>query len=125
MKLITGFQAGRLVTRMSEIGDPSTPESQKALAKLKKLGPAVVPTILEALPSADKKLTAEYVDVLASFTDDKNLNQIVRGLADSDDKTIKATAWALSSSKRYNINRLVDLAIARHRRQQSHTRTDH
>src|SRR5690606_38342752 len=40
---------------------------------------------------------------------EKTLPAIARGLGDADPRTVSGTAWALSSSKRYNPNRLVDL----------------
>ena len=109
MKLITGFQASRLVAQIAENGDPSSSVSRKAFDKLRKLGPGVIPTILEALRLADKNLTGEYVELLTEFADNKNLPALVRGLADGEAKTVAATAWALSSSRKFNVNRLVDL----------------
>ncbi|HUF74232.1 MAG TPA: HEAT repeat domain-containing protein [Gammaproteobacteria bacterium] len=68
-----------------------------------------MPKILEALGSADKQQTAEYVDLLSKLTNDKTLMAVARGLANTDPRTIAGTAWALSSSKSYNINRLAEL----------------
>src|SRR5690606_11608438 len=82
---------------------------KKAFAKLGKLGNSAIPKILEALSSADKRQTVEYVELLNSLLNDKTLPLITRGLADSDPRTVSGTAWALSSNKRYHVNRLVDL----------------
>lgn len=68
-----------------------------------------MPKILEALGSADKQQTAEYVELLSKLTSDKTLMTVSRGLADTDPRTVAGTAWALSSSKSYNINRLAEL----------------
>jgi len=43
------------------------------------------------------------------MTNDKTLPLITRGLAEADPRTVAGTAWALSSSRNYNVNRLVDL----------------
>ena len=67
------------------------------------------PKILEALASSDKRQTVEYVELLSTLTSDKTLPLITRGLADGDPRTVSGTAWALSSNKRFNVNRLVDL----------------
>ena len=109
MNFITGFQADRLISQISEEGDPTSPGAKKAFEKLGKLGHAAVPKILEALGAADKRQTAQYVDLLSKMTSDKALPSITRGLADSDPRTVAGTAWALSSSRAYNVNRLVDL----------------
>ena len=109
MNFLTGFQADRLISQISEEGDPKTPTAQKAFAKLSKLGSGAVPKILEALGSADKQQTAEYVDLLSKLINNKTLMLVARGLADPDQRVAKGTAWAFSSTRGFNINRLVDL----------------
>jgi serine/threonine-protein kinase len=108
MNFLTSIQADRLISQIREEADPTSPNAKKAFQKLAKLGNGAVPKILEALASADKRQTVEYVELLSSLIDDKTLPVILRGLADSDPRTVSGTAWALSSNRRYNINRLVD-----------------
>src|SRR5882672_2036793 len=109
MKFLTSMQADRLISQIREEGDPSSPAAKKAFEKLGSLGNAAVPKILEALASADKRQTVEYVELLSSLTNDKTLPLVTRGLADSEPRVVAGTAWALSSANRYNVNRLVDL----------------
>ena len=109
MNFLTALQADRLIAQIREESDPTSPSAKKAFAKLAKLGNGAIPKILEALASADKRQTAEYVELLNSLINDKTLTLVVQGLADSDPRTVSGTAWALSSNKRYNVNRLVDL----------------
>jgi serine/threonine-protein kinase len=109
MNFLTGFQADRLISQISEEADPTSPGAKKAFEKLGKLGTAAVPKIFEALGAADPRQTAEYVDLLAKLTSDKTLSAIARGLMDSDPRTVKGTAAALATSRKYNVNRLVDL----------------
>ncbi len=109
MKLISNLQADRLIGQIQAETDPSAPAAKKALGKLKKLGEGGVPKILEALANANKTQTVEYVDVLSALLNDKSFPTIVQGLCHADAKTVAATAWALSSNRRYNPNRLVDL----------------
>ena len=108
MGIYSAFQADRLITQIREEADPTSPAAKKAFQKLGKLGNAAVPKILEALSSADKRQTVEYVELLNSLTDDKTLQSIARGLTEEDPRIVAGTAWALSSNRRYNINRLVD-----------------
>jgi serine/threonine-protein kinase len=103
------MQADRLISQIREEGDPSSPAAKKAFEKLGALGNAAVPKILEALASADKRQTVEYVEILSSLTNDKTLPLVTRGLADQEPRVVSGTAWALSSNNRYNVNRLVDL----------------
>ena len=109
MNFLTALQADRLIAQIREEADPTSPNAKKAFAKLGKLGNNAIPKILEALATADKRQTVEYVELLNSLISDKTLPLITRGLADGDPRTVSGTAWALSSNKRYNVNRLVDL----------------
>jgi serine/threonine-protein kinase len=109
MNFLTALQADRLIAQIREEPDPSSATGKQLFAKLGKLGTAAIPKILEALASADKRQTTEYVETLSGLTSDKTLPLVTRGLADSDPRTVSATAWALSGNKRFNINRLVDL----------------
>jgi eukaryotic-like serine/threonine-protein kinase len=108
MSFFTAIQADRLITQIREEADPTSPSAKKAFQKLGKLGNAAVPKILEALSSADKRQTVEYVELLSSLTDEKTLPSIARGLMEEDPRIVSGTAWALSTNRRYNINRLVD-----------------
>ncbi len=109
MNFLTSIQADRLISQIREEADPTSPIAKKAFEKLGKLGNGAVPKILEALASADKRQTVEYVELLSSLITEKTLPSITRGLADSDPRTVSGTAWALSTNKKYNVNRLVDL----------------
>jgi serine/threonine-protein kinase len=109
MNFITSLQADRLISQIREESDPTSPSAKKAFEKLGKLGNGAVPKILEALASADKRQTVEYVELLSSLINDKTLPLIARGLADQDPRTVAGTAWALSTSRKYNVNRLVDM----------------
>ncbi|HUQ52107.1 MAG TPA: HEAT repeat domain-containing protein [Gammaproteobacteria bacterium] len=109
MNFITALQADRLIAQIREEADPSSADGKKLFAKLGKLGTGAIPKILEALASADKRQTVEYVELLNALISDKTLPLITRGLADGDPRTVSGTAWALSSNKRFNVNRLVDL----------------
>src|SRR5690606_17541423 len=109
MNFLIALQADRRISQIRNEADPTSPAAKKAPEKLRKLGNGAVPKILEAIASADKRQTVEYVELLASLVNDKTLPVIARGLADPDPRTVKGTAWALSTSRRFNINRLVDM----------------
>ncbi|HEX7235767.1 MAG TPA: HEAT repeat domain-containing protein, partial [Gammaproteobacteria bacterium] len=109
MNFLTSFNADRLIAQIREEPDPTSASGKQLFARLGKLGAGAIPKILEALASADKRQTAEYVEILSSLTSDKTLPLVTRGLADTEPRTVSATAWALSGNKRFNVNRLVDL----------------
>src|SRR5690606_34142949 len=109
MNFIVAFQADRLISQIQDAADPSSPAARKAFEKLGKLGTPAIPKILDAIACADRRQMVEYVEILTSLVTDKTLNVVVRGLADSDTRTVQGTVAALSASTRYNVNRLVDL----------------
>jgi serine/threonine-protein kinase len=109
MNLLNAYRADQLIAQIREEADPSSANGKKLFAKLGGLGQSAIPKILEALASADKRQTVEYVELLSALTNDKTLPLVTRGLADGDPRTVSGTAWALSTNKRFNVNRLVDL----------------
>jgi serine/threonine-protein kinase len=109
MNFLNAYRADQLIAQIREEADPSSATAKKLFTKLGGLGTSAIPKVLEALASADKRQTVEYVELLNSLTNDKTLPLITRGLADGDPRTVSGTAWALSTNKRFNVNRLVDL----------------
>ncbi len=109
MSFLSSLKAERLTSVIQAEDDPSSQTAKKALEKLRKMGPAAIPKVLETLGMANKQQTMAYVEVLTAALNDKSLMQLVQGLASSDPRTVSGTAWALSSGKGYNVNRLLDL----------------
>ncbi len=109
MNFISAIKADRLIAQIQGEADPVSPSAKKAFDKLGQIGAAAIPKVLQALGGADKRQTVEFVDVLAKLVTDKALPIVLQGLADPNPKTVSGTASALSSSRRYNPNRLVDL----------------
>ena len=72
-----------------------------AAGLLKKLGPKVIPKIIDALAMSDKSHTMVFVDILASHVSDKTLKFYQEGLSDGGERVVSGTAWALSSSNNY------------------------
>ncbi len=64
MNFISAIKAERLIAQIRGEADLSSPSAKKAFDKLRQVGPAGVPKILQALASADRRQTAEFVDVL-------------------------------------------------------------
>ena len=98
MNLITAYQADRLIAQIREEADPSSPGGKKLFDKLGKLGTGAIPKILDALASADKRQTVEYVEVLSSLISEKTLPLITRGLADSDPREDAASSRTMFAS---------------------------
>ena len=99
MSFFTNLRADRLITEIRSATDPSSPATQKAVARLKDVGPGAIEAVFAALPDADKTATVALVDVLASLVSQKTFPQFVRGLVEGSPRVISgiwslALAWA-------------------------------
>ena len=108
MAILGGFRADQLIGQLTSETDPGSPAAQKVVERLKKIGPKVIPRIIDALAISDKKHTMAFVDILASHVSDKTLNFYRDGLADGAERVVSGTAWALSSSNNYDPTALLE-----------------
>lgn len=108
MAILSGFRAEQLISQLVAETDINSKSAQRCIERLKKLGPAVIPKVLDALAMSDKSHTMAFVDILASKVSDKTLAHYREGLADGAERVISGTAWALSSSTNYDPNKLLD-----------------
>ena len=107
MSFFSNFRADRLIMQIKSSNDVLGPESQKAAAKLKDLGPAVIPLVLAALPDADQHATVALVDVLAALANAKTFPVFLDALVQGSPRVIAGVAWALTSSGGYPPNLLL------------------
>ena len=108
MAFLDAFRADQLISKLVSETDTNSQVAQKSIERLKKIGPKVIPNIVEALATTDKSHTIVFVDILASLVSDKTLKFYVEGLADGAERVISGTAWALSSSNNFNANSLLE-----------------
>jgi eukaryotic-like serine/threonine-protein kinase len=109
MSFFSDLRAERLIAEIRGIGDPQSPDSQKAFQKLAKIGAGAIPKILDALAVADKKETAAYVDILTQLVDNRTFPVMAQGLVDGNPRTTSAVSLALASSRNYSPTLLIDL----------------
>lgn len=118
MSLLGGFRADQLIAQLAAEPQPDSPAAQRIVAKLKKVGPKVIPKAIDALALSDKSHTMVFVDILSSLVSDKTLEAYREGLADGNERVVSGTSWALSSSINYNANNLLeffdDPEVAKH-----------
>ncbi|HVN43107.1 MAG TPA: HEAT repeat domain-containing protein [Steroidobacteraceae bacterium] len=103
MSFITNLRADRLIADIKSAGQSDPAEGRKALVKLAKLGPSVIPRVIDSLANADKQETAGFVSVLTALLDNKTFPLIAEGLTDGNQRTVAAVTWALSSGKNYSL----------------------
>jgi serine/threonine-protein kinase len=102
------MKSERLIAQIREAGDPNSAQAQKAAKALRAVGPSAIPKIIEAMGHADKSETVVYVEVLTGLITPKSLPEVVKGLAEGNQRAVAGVAWALSSNKQYNANKLLD-----------------
>ena len=108
MSFFTNLRADRLITQIKSTNDLMGAETQKAIAKLKDVGPGAIEAVIAALPEADKHATVAFVDVLATLASAKTFPQYVQALVQGSPRVIAGVAWALTSSRGYPPNLLLE-----------------
>src|SRR5580658_6160551 len=101
MSFFTNLRADRLVTEIRSANDPASPARQKAIARLKEVGPGAIEPVFGALPEADKSATLAFVEVLTALVSHKTFPTFVRGLVEGSPRVISGISWALTNSKNY------------------------
>jgi HEAT repeat protein/tRNA A-37 threonylcarbamoyl transferase component Bud32 len=108
MTFLTNLRADRLITGIRSTTDPASQETQKAVARLKDLGPGAIGPVLASLPEADKNATVAFVEVLTGLVSSKTFPQFIEGLVQGSPRVIAGIAWALTSSRNYPAHLLLD-----------------
>ena len=101
MSFFSNLRADRLVTEIRSTQNPADPATQKAVAKLKDLGPAAIEAVFGALPESDKNATVAFVEVLTALVNPKTFPLFVRGLVEGSPRVIAGISWALTSSRNF------------------------
>ncbi len=108
MSFFTNLRADRLITEIRSSPDPTSSDTQKAVARLKDIGPGAIEAIFGALPEADKGATMAFVDVLGSLVNHKTFPLFVRGLVEGSPRVISGITWALTASHGYPAHMLIE-----------------
>ncbi len=101
MTLFSNLRADRLIMQIKSTNDLMGAETQKAITKLKEIGPGAIENVIAALPDADKQATVAFVDVLASLASAKTFPQYIQAMVQGSSRVIAGVAWALTSSRGY------------------------
>src|SRR5579864_6302728 len=108
MSFFTNLRADRLIMEIRSSTDAASPATQKAVAKLKEVGPGAIESIFAALPDSDKGATLALVEVLTALVNQKTFPQFVRGLIEGSPRVIAGISWALTGSRDYPAHLLLD-----------------
>ncbi len=108
MSFFTNIRADRLITELKEATDVAAPQTQKAIAKLRELGPGAIEPVTAALADADKIATVAYIEVLTGLVNQKTFPKFIEAMVTGSPRVIAGVAWALSSSRAYPPTMLLD-----------------
>ena len=112
MSFFTNLRADRLITEIRSSSDPASPDTQKAIARLKDLGAGAIESVFASLPDADKNATLAFVEVLGGLVSPKSFPLFVRGLVEGSPRVVAGIAWALTTSRNYPPNLLIEALAA-------------
>ena len=101
MSFFTNIRADRFILELKEATDVAAPKTQKAIAKLRELGPGAIEPVTAALADADKIATVAYIEVLTGLVNQKTFPQFIEAMVTGSPRVIAGVAWALSSSRAY------------------------
>ena len=101
MSFFTNLRSDRLIQQIKSTIDLMRPETQKAIGKLKDLGPGAIEPVIAALPEADKHATVAFVDVLSTLVSAKTFPHFIQAMVQGSPRAVAGVAWALTSSRGY------------------------
>ncbi|MFK7888560.1 MAG: HEAT repeat domain-containing protein [Gammaproteobacteria bacterium] len=109
MKLFRNLKADKLTKQLITLREHDTDAAKKAISALEAVGDSAVPKVVDALALADKRQMVTFVELLGRLLTEKNADAYFESLTSDSGRAVAGVAWALSTSRNYNPNRLVDL----------------
>ncbi len=108
MALFGGYFAERLLSGIRAPGDLETPAGRKAVARLRSIGGPAVAKTVAALEQADRHRALALSRVLGILISAKTVPDAVAAMSNTSQRGMQGLVWALSNSKDYNPNKLID-----------------
>ncbi|HET7810038.1 MAG TPA: HEAT repeat domain-containing protein [Steroidobacteraceae bacterium] len=108
MSFFTNIRADRFILELKEATDVAAPKTQKAIAKLRELGPGAIEPVTAALADADKIATVAYIEVLTGLVNQKTFPKFIESMVTGSPRVIAGVAWALSSSRAFPATMLLE-----------------
>jgi eukaryotic-like serine/threonine-protein kinase len=108
MNLFGTFVADRLVAGIRSPADLETPSGKKSIARLRKVGGPGLRKVVAELETADKERAQALSRVLGTLVSARTLPDAIEAIGTANARGLQGLVWALSNSKDYNPNKLVD-----------------
>jgi serine/threonine-protein kinase len=107
MGLIKGYKVKKAINTILSSPDATSPEVIDATLKLKAIGHASIPQLIERLETTHNPEPLE--NLLIGFLDDATLHYYIEELSNDNKHVVSSLTNVLSKSSRFNPNQLLDL----------------
>ena len=107
MKFLSTLKAERSIAQLLAEPSVDAPEARKAMESLRKMGPSIIPQLIEAFKTADSGHLSALVRMLSAQVTDASLKDVVAGLASGNSRSVAGTAAALGAATGYDPNNLL------------------
>ncbi len=107
MSLLDGFKINKAIDALLDSENPKDPEFIAAHSKIKHIGRAAVPKLIDALLDSPGNKTIE--SLLVKLLDNKSLHDFIDALAEPDRHLVASIAKILATSNTYDPNSLLKL----------------
>jgi len=108
MGFFSNVKTDRIITEIRGCTDPSSPATQKLVAKLKDGGEDAILPIVAALPDADKPVTAALVEALSALVNQKSFPKFILAMVQGSPKVVAGVKQALAASRAYPPHMLLE-----------------
>ncbi len=109
MKFISTLKAERSIAQLLAERDMQAPEARKALESLRKLGPTVIPKMIDAFATAERDQMSALAQMLSAQVSDATLKEVAAGLRHGNARCVSGTVAALVNASGYDPNPLLAL----------------
>jgi serine/threonine-protein kinase len=103
-----GILAERLLARIRTPADLDSEAGRKAAARLRKIGTPALRKTIEEMETADTPRVQALCRVLGILISQRTLPDAVEMMSSSNAKALQGLVWALSNSRDYDPNKLLD-----------------
>ncbi|MBM4197207.1 MAG: serine/threonine protein kinase [Gammaproteobacteria bacterium] len=107
MKFLSTMKAEHSISQLFAENDVDAPEARKAIESLRRIGPSVIPKLIESFTTAEGRHLSVLVQTLAAQITDATLEDVVAGLASGNNRSVSGTVAALSAAGTYDANLLL------------------
>ncbi len=106
MGFLNSYKTNKAVASILAATSASSPDAVRAILKIKQIGPATIPQLIESIPESENPEIIE--NLLAGFISDKSLPDYIEGLGSHNHKITSALTRLLSTSNLADPNKLLD-----------------